>query len=139
MDLDIYYPPEDLMTKFMDCLVLLPNLKTLEIFSTSPDEMLLEVKRRSPRFSGVCELVIGGTTVEFLWRCPNVESLTIRGTPRYTALRDSRGKKLKKLRRVAGVRSGVVGHILVGGIYLFATHRGSCAVFSGPPRDLHQG
>ena len=109
MDLDAHHFPKDLMTKFFDCLVLLPNLKTLEIFSTSHDGMFLEVKGRSTQFPSVRELVGGERAMEFLWRCPNVERLTIRGTPRDNALPASHGENLKQLRRIAGVREGVVG------------------------------
>ena len=143
MDLDITDTPEDLlMTKFFDCLVLLPNLRTLEIFSTSHNGVFSGLKQRSAQFPSVRELGVNGATVELVWRCPNVESVTIRGALRNVASLESHGEKLKNLKRIVGVREGVVGpgklkDAFWSGIRSFATHHGSCAVLSVPPRDLH--
>ena len=101
----------DSPTRFFDCLVLLPNLKTLEVFSTARDWVLPGgFGQESTRFHSICELAINETTMELVGRCPNVESVTVSGTlpPESAALLGSHGKELKKLKRIAGVHGGAV-------------------------------
>ena len=136
------------MTKFIDCLVLLPNLKTLEVFITSRDGLPLEgLRQKSTRFPSIRELGINERTMEFVGRCPNVEGLTIRGrlSSGGIALLGSYRKELKKLKRIAGVRGCAVkpgklgGGILIRVTRSWAIHYGSCAGLSGPPGNLHRG
>ena len=71
------YTPEDLMTKFVDCLVQLPNLRTLDVFSTNNVKCIAKVlKRKSARFPGIRELGISDSTVIFVGNCPNVGTIT---------------------------------------------------------------
>ena len=146
MDLNFRSAPEDLMTKFIGCLVLLPNLRTLEAFGPSRDGLPPGgLMLKSTPFPSICELKINKTTMELVGRCPNVEGLTVRGTLSSggAALLGSCGKELKKLKRIAGVHEGAVKSgklcdILVRGTRSSAIHHGSCAGLSGPPRNFHR-
>ena len=107
-DLYLWTPkdaPEDLMTKFVDCLVQLPNLRTLEIFAMSHAHSIMSVLRRNcGRFPSIRELQVGQVLAEFIWRCPNVECVTVAGgSPRDVEILCSHGKELKRLKRVARV------------------------------------
>ena len=147
MDLNFESPPGDLPKKFVECLVLLPNLNTLEIFSTGHGELYLGGFRwGSIRFPGIRELEIDRMTMELVGRCPNVESVTVRRpfSSRGVAFLGSYGKGLKKLKRVVGVhegtiKSGKLKDILAGGTCSLAIHHGSCAELFGPPGNWHQG
>jgi hypothetical protein len=94
------------MSKFIDCLVRLPNLRTLEVFSTSHLSPITKgLKRKSARFSSVRELAISNRTAKFIGCCPNVETVT---APDQLSLGgatvlSSYGKGLEKLKRVVGV------------------------------------
>lgn len=106
VDLYFKYAPKDLMSKFIDCLVRLPNLRTLEIFSTSHLSPITRgLKRKSARFPSVRELAISNRTAKFIGSCPNVETviapdlLTLEGA----TILSSHGKGLEKLKRVIGV------------------------------------
>ena len=78
MDLWVTKVTKDLMTKFVDCLVRLPNLRTLDIFTTSNiDPTKQELERECARFPGIRELWVCGSFVEFAGNCPNVESVTV--------------------------------------------------------------
>ena len=121
MDLKPGSAPEDLMAKFIECLALLPNLKTLEVFSTvragvPPGGF----GQKSTWSRAIRELTIDGTTMELVGRCPNVESVTVRRmlSSGGATLLGSYGKGLKKLKRivkvhVSAVKQGKLGDILV--------------------------
>lgn len=99
------------MAKFIACLVLMPNLKTLEVFSTNHNELFLGgLKQKSARFPSVRELGISEATVKLVGNCPNVEGVTVRGILFSTgaALLGSHGKELGKLKRVVGVHEAAV-------------------------------
>lgn len=106
MDLCFNGAPKDLMTKFVDCLTRLPNLRTLEIFGTSDVEPVTRgLKQKSAHFPGVRKLGISNTTAIFARNCPNVETIT--ALPRIslegsTILR-SHGGELRNLKRVVGI------------------------------------
>jgi len=147
-DLDFTGSPKDLMTKFVDCLARLPNLRTLDIFSASHiDPTTRGLKRKRARFPSVRELWIDRTLIKFLWSCPNVESITTTDGFSWESaeILSSRGKELKKLRRLVGVST----HNLLQGKFRdilwleTLVHRrccyGSCPGLSGPPGDLFQG
>ena len=146
VDLDLRSAPKDLTTKFFDCLVLLPGLRTLEVFNTSDFGLPLKrLRRRFTQFPSIRELGIDKTTMELVLRCPNVESVTVRGTFFSTGapLLGSYGNGLKKLKRIVVdktvVKQGKLGDILIEGTRLLMIHHRSYAGLSGPPRNLHQG
>ena len=95
--------PEDLMTKFVDCLVQLPNLKTLEILSVSSRAPVSKaLKQKHARFLSICELRITHACHHFIRNCPNLENLTLTDGldihSLYTIHSHSKG-----LKRIAGV------------------------------------
>jgi len=65
------------MTKFVDCLVLPPNLKSLEILSVSSRGPISKVlKRKHARFPSIPELRITHACHHFIRNCPNLGNLT---------------------------------------------------------------
>ena len=145
VDLNFRNAPKDLMAKFVDCLVRLPNLRILEVFSaTHTGPITKGLKRKCARFPSIRELGISNTTVKFVGSCPNVESIIIKdglswnGAP----VLSSYGKELGKLRRIIGitdyyVRHGELRDILVGDIHSMTVRSGSCTRLPGPSGDLH--
>jgi len=105
VDLQFAGAPKDLMTKFVDCLVQLPNLRTLDIFGTSSiDPMKQGLKRECARFLSIRELWIGDMLGTFVGSCPNVESVTaVGGLSWDVGVLCLQAKELKRLKRVAGV------------------------------------
>ncbi|KAF9782927.1 hypothetical protein BJ322DRAFT_182548 [Thelephora terrestris] len=108
LSVDLYFKhaPKDLMSKFIDCLVRLPNLRTLEVFSTSHLSPIPRgLKRKSAKFPSVRELAIGDRTAKFIGSCPNVETVTapIQLSLGGANVLSSYGKELEKLKRVVGV------------------------------------
>jgi len=78
VDLQFSKTTKDLMTKFVKCLGRLPNLRTLEVSSTTAfAPVTRRLKRRCARFPSVLQLGISDTTVKFVRSCPNVESIAI--------------------------------------------------------------
>jgi len=93
---------EDLATVFVDCLVRLPNLRTLDIpIISRVNTVKQELKRECARFPTIRELWICNELVEFVGNCPNVESVTFVGTPRDDGILHLHGQRL---RHVAGIR-----------------------------------
>ncbi|KAF9643272.1 hypothetical protein BDM02DRAFT_1544475 [Thelephora ganbajun] len=96
--------PEDLMTKFADCLIQLPNLKTLEILKVSSRAPISKAlkRRKYAIFLSVRELRITPACHHFVRNCPNLENLTFTGTldtyAPVTILLHGKG-----LKRIAGV------------------------------------
>ena len=103
VELPFSIAPEDLMTKFIDCLVRLPNLKTLEILSVSSRAPISKALRRKYAiFPSIRILRITHACHHFIRNCPNLEDLTFTtglDTHAPTTIR-SHGKGL---RRIAGV------------------------------------
>ena len=100
------------MKKLVDCLVRLPNLKTLEVLSVSSRAPISKIlKRKYASFPNIRELRITHACHHFIRNCPNLEDLTFTDGldvhSRATIL--SHGKGLK---RVAGV-----GVIHTGGLH----------------------
>ena len=97
------------MTKFVDCLVRLPNLRTLDIFSTSRVDltpMKQELGRECVRFPSIRELWVCSLLVAFVGNCPNVESVTVTGAQfQEVEVLCSHGKRL---RRIAGINKAHV-------------------------------
>jgi len=66
------------MTKFVDCLLRLPNLKTLEILRVdSRTPVPKALKRKSAQFPSIRELRITQECHHFIRKCPNLENLTL--------------------------------------------------------------
>jgi hypothetical protein len=133
------------MTKFIDCLVRLPNLRTLEVFSaTHVGPITKGLKRKCARFPGIRELGISNATVKFVGSCPNVESIIVTDTLTWDGapVLNLYGRTLGKLKRVMGIHESFVHHgelgDLVGDIGSLADHYGSCPELPGPPGYLHQ-
>lgn len=105
MDLLFTGASKNLMTKFVDCLVRLPNLRTLDIFSTSHiDPMKEGLKLEYAIFPSIRELWIGDMVARFVASCPNVESVTATGGLSWDiGVLCLQAKELKRLKRVAGV------------------------------------
>ena len=146
-DLRFTRAPKDLMTKFVNCLVQLPNLRTLEILSsTHIGPITRALKRKCARFPNIRELGISNNSAKFVGSCPNVEAVTATGGLSLVGAKilSSYGKGLERLKRVVGVEEGCVqlGRLrctLVGGTRSLTVHCGSCAGPPGPPGDLYQG
>ena len=65
------------MTKFVDCLVRLPNLKTLEVLRVSSRAPISKaLKRKHATFPSIRALRITHACHHFIRNCPNVEDLT---------------------------------------------------------------
>lgn len=94
------------MTKFVDCLIQLVNLKTLEVFSADSGEFITRgLEQPSALFPGICELGISDSTAQFVGNCPNVETITALNqlSLESATILSSRGRELKKLERVVGI------------------------------------
>ena len=66
------------MTKFVDCLVQLPNLKVLEILSVSSRAHISKaLRQKRARFPSIRELRITHECHLFIKDCPNLEILTL--------------------------------------------------------------
>lgn len=65
------------MIKFVDCLVRLPNLRTLEILGAGPRAPISKaLKRKYATFPSIRELRITPACHHFIKNCPNLETLT---------------------------------------------------------------
>ena len=101
VDLSFVGPIEELIKVFVDCLVRLPNLRSLEVFCpnhTSPFTEELERARAqfpSIRNLGVCRVSVPVRS------CPNVESVTLAGG--YFTDIQMACSYGKQLRRIAGI------------------------------------
>lgn len=105
VDLRLIHATKDFMTVFIDCLVLLPNLTTLDVFIVDDiSHAISGLERKCARFPNIRELWAHGVSVVFVRSCPNVESVTTTGIyPQGVEVLCTHGKKLKRLKRVAGV------------------------------------
>ena len=66
------------MTRFIDCLVRLPNLKTLEILGASSRAPISKaLKWKHAVFPSIRELRITHECHHFIKNCPNLENLTL--------------------------------------------------------------
>ena len=91
------------MKKFIETLVRLPNLRTLELLSVSHrSPVTAGLKRKCAKFPNIREMTVDDTYPDFIRSCPNLGGLTFRyglGSSACTAL-ESYGAGLK---RIAGV------------------------------------
>ena len=103
MDLSFNDAPKDLMTKFVDVLVRLPNLRTLELLHvTHRGPVTRALKRKCAQFPSIREMTVCTICPDFIKTCPNLESLTFRhGFGRVAA--DALSLYGAGLRRVKGV------------------------------------
>ena len=142
MDLWFADPTRDLLTIFIDCLVRLPNLRILEIFT--PNVSLgASLERECARFPSIRELWVMGSSTSLVRYCPNVESLTVTGLgPQDPGVLHLYGCHLKKLKRVAGISlqyiPGELRETFWPGAPIHRRYRyGSRTDLAGPPGDLH--
>ena len=137
------------MTKFVDCLVQLPNLKTLEILSiSSRDPISKALKQEHARFPSIRELRITHDCHHFVRNCPNLENLTLTDgfdifSP-YTIRWYGTG-----LKRIAGVDvstrhywNGVYGEFVKDPFSLSncseERYHSGCSRLPGPSGNLHR-
>ena len=103
MDLSFNGAPKDLMGKFVDILVRLPNLRVLDLLLvTHRSPVTRGLKRKCARFPNIREMTICSGYPDFIGSCPNLESLTFRhglGQSSPTIL-TSYGAELKRVRGV---------------------------------------
>jgi len=67
------------MKKFVDTLVRLPNLRTLELLSVSHRSPITTgLKRKCAQFPTIREMTVCSMYPDFIKSCPNLESLTFR-------------------------------------------------------------
>ena len=79
MDLCFRDAPKDLMKKFIDTLVRLPNLRTLELLSVSHrSPVTAGLKRKCAKFPNIRKMTVDDTYSDFIRSCPNLEDLTFR-------------------------------------------------------------
>ena len=79
MDLRFKDAPRDLMKKFVDTLIRLPNLRTLDLLSVSHrSPVTVALKRKCAKFPNIRELTVSRKYPDFVKSCPNLESLTFR-------------------------------------------------------------
>ena len=91
------------MTKFVDTLVRLPNLRTLELLDiTHADPVTRELKRECAQFPSIREITVCPMYPDFVRSCPNLESLTLR-RHFVQCSRETIGLCGARLRRVGGV------------------------------------
>lgn len=107
--MDLYFggAPNDLMKKFVETLLRLPNLRTLELLSVSRrGPVTARLKRKNAKFPNIREVVVDFMYPDFIRSCPNLESLTFRSGYglglRCSGTIESYGAGL---RRVAGIDS----------------------------------
>ena len=91
------------MSKFVNVLVRLPNLRTLELLGvTRRTPVTKELKRKCASFPSIREMTVCSKYPDFIRACPNLESLTFRHClvrNSSTAL-SSYGAELKRVRGV---------------------------------------
>jgi len=131
--------PEGLMETFVNCLLRLPNLRTLEILGAGPRVPIsTALKRKHVTFPSIRELRITSAAHYFIRNCPNLEDLT------FTSGLDTHAHTTvllhgKGLKRIAGVDvyswHGAHGELLNDPFSLLyaVTQRGAIAVGWGCP------
>jgi len=108
VDLSFRDAPDDLMKKFIDTLVRLPNLRTLELLSVSHrSPVTAGLRRKCAKFPSIREMTVCSMYPDFIRSCPNLESLTFRrGFVEHScAAVSSYGAGLKRVGGVDIVRS----------------------------------
>jgi len=96
---------EESSTIFVDCLVQLPNLRTLEVFSADcVDLVMMTLELECAQFPSIRELWVNGVSIPLVKSCPNVESVTVsRSDPQDIGLLCLYGRGLRRSKRVAGI------------------------------------
>ena len=103
MNLAFKGAPDNLMTKFVDVLVRLPNLRTLHLLAISHrDPVTRGLRRKCAKFPNIREMTVCSIYPDFIKNCPNLESLTFRnGFLLYSrAIISSHGAGLKRVRGI---------------------------------------
>ena len=78
MDLNFRNAPKDLMKKFVDALVRLPNLWTLDLLDiTHKGPITRGLKRKCATFPSIREMTVSYMYPDFIRSCPNLECLTL--------------------------------------------------------------
>ena len=112
MDLSFKNAPKDLMTIFVDALVRLPNLRTLELLYVSHRSPVTRgLKRKCAKFPSIREMTVCILYPDFIRSCPNLESLTFSygfGKNSSDAL-NSYGAGLKRVRLDTPIGLGTEG------------------------------
>ena len=90
---------------FVDCLVQLPNLRTLEILSANRVSLAVTaLEWKCAQLPSICELWVNGVSVPLVESFPSVESVMISSLdPQYTRLLCLFRNGLKRLKCVAGI------------------------------------
>ncbi|KAF9645681.1 hypothetical protein BDM02DRAFT_3189524 [Thelephora ganbajun] len=117
VDLSFKDAPNDLMKKFIDTLVRLPNLRMLELLSVSHrSPVTTGLKRKCAHFPSIREMTVCSMYPDFIRSCPNLESLTFRrGFVLHSyATISSYGAGLKRVRGVDVGRSLNVDSVVRG-------------------------
>lgn len=79
VDLQFKHAPKDLMKKFVDTLVRLPNLRRLELLDVSHrSPITVGLKRKRASFPNIREILVNCTYPDFIKSCPNLESMSFR-------------------------------------------------------------
>lgn len=111
MDLCFKDAPKDLMRKFVDTLVRLPNLRTLELLSVSHRSPVTKgLKRKCAKFPNIREMIVDDVYPDFIKSCPNLRSLTFRhGFSSFACVAiPLYGAELKRVAGVDFIRYGAV-------------------------------
>jgi len=67
------------MRKFIDVLVRLPDLRTLELLSSTRTKPIMNaLKRKCANFPSIREITVCSVCPDFMKACPNLESVTFR-------------------------------------------------------------
>ena len=79
VDLCFKDTPKDLMSKFVNTLARLPNLRILELLSVSHRAPVTAgLKRKCAKFPNIREMIVSPKYPDFIKCCPNLESPTFR-------------------------------------------------------------
>ena len=95
------------MKKFVNVLVRLPNLRTLELLGVSErDPVTRGLSRKCAEFPSIRKMTVCSVYPDFIKSCPNLESLTFRDDigKHYSETLQSYGGELKRIR---GLKVGV--------------------------------
>lgn len=125
VDLRFRDAPKDLMRRFIDTLVQLPNLRRLELLSVSHRSPVTPaLKRKSAKFPNIREMLVDSNYPDFVITCPNLESLTFRYRPTccFHKTIDSCGAGLER----------------VDGLKLSVSYGVRCGLISTSPLDLER-
>ena len=136
--------PRDLMKQFVNCLVQLPNLNTLEILDVSNClHISTYLSRRKVTFPRIRVLRIRSTCHLFIEKCPNLEDLTFTNMLNSHALNtiEYDGKALKRVAGVnlSNVNGGFIDKLSNRNNHLEERYRSGLFGLPKPSRDRNSG